>query len=209
MTSVLLGDIINSRKAADPSEWLQPLKKLLARYGKNPGGWIIERGDTFQLEITDPSLALQAALRIKALIKSLDVKELDVRIAIGVGKKSFQGERISESNGEAFIHSGETFESLKKIKQNLAIKTPWKALDEELNLLLKFASITMDKWTVSSAEIMYHLLMANKPLTQKDLTKKLNLNQSSISERMTRARSEEILELEQFYRTRIQQKLSL
>lgn len=209
MTSVLLGDIINSRKAADPAKWLQPLKKLLGKYGKNPGGWIIERGDSFQLEITDPSLALQAALRIKALIKSLDVKELDVRIAIGIGKKSFQGKRISESNGEAFINSGETFESLKKIKQNLAIKTPWTALDEELNLLFKLASITMDKWTASSAEIMYLLLMAPKPLTQKDLTKKLNLNQSSISERMTRARSEEIMEMEKFYRTRIQQKLSL
>ncbi len=183
--------------------WLTPLKKTLGNYGRNPKNWIIERGDSFQLEVADPSQALRAALKIKTLVRSLDIKELDVRIAIGVGEKSYQGTRVSESNGEAFINSGETFEILRKIRQNLAIKTPWAEMDAALNLMFRLASITMDKWSSSSAEVMYMQLMANKPLTQKELTKKLGLKQSSVSERLARARSEEIMELEAYYRSRI------
>lgn len=209
MTSVILGDIINSRKAGDPSQWLTPLKELLGKYGKSPRKWVIERGDTFQVEVSDPAVSLRAALRIKALIKSLGIKELDVRMAIGVGAKDFQGARISESNGEAFVNCGEKFETLKKIRQNLAVKTPWPDLDESLNLMLKLASITLDKWTPSSAEVMYLQLMANKKLAQKDIIKKLNLNQSSISERLTRAHSDEIMELEQYYRDRVTKQVTV
>ena len=203
MISVILGDVINSRSITDHSQWLNPLKKLLSTCGSQPLNWEITRGDNFQLELPEPEFSLQMALRIKRLIKSLGIRDLDVRMSIGIGEKSFQGTRVSESNGEAFINCGEKFESLKKIKQNLAIKTPWPTVDTEINLLLRFASIIMDKWTPSSAEVMYLQLMAKKPLSQKDLIKILELNQSSVSERLTRARSEEILELELFYRNLI------
>lgn len=202
MTSVLLGDIINSRKVTDHEQWLSPLKKLFRKYGKSPEVWEITRGDNFQIEIEDPASSLQAALQIKALTKSIGLN-LDVRMAIGIGNKTFSGQKISESNGEAFINCGEKFETLRKTKQNLAIKTPWPDVDQELNLMIKLASITMDKWTASSAEVMHLLLVAKQPLTQKDLIQKLGVNQSSISERMARAHTDEIMELEQYYRARI------
>ena len=50
-------------------------------------------------------------LRIKATLKG--IKNLDVRMAIGIGKREFTAFNITESNGEAFIHSGEKLESLK------------------------------------------------------------------------------------------------
>ncbi len=207
MVAVILGDVINSRKVSNHSIWLAPLKKLLKKYGSNPRTWEISRGDSFQLEVSKPELALEAALRIKSLIRSLDVKNLDVRMAIGVGEKSYQGRSVTESNGEAFINCGEKFETLKKIRQNLAIQTPWPEVDTELNLMLRFASLVMDKWSQPSAEIMHLQLMTARRLTQKELIRKLKLNQSSISERLTRARSEEILELEVFYRNLILKQL--
>jgi hypothetical protein len=206
MTSVITGDIINSRKS-DQEAWLVPFKKLLSQFGKSPKIWEISRGDTFQVEIADPEKSLLAGITIKALIRSLGIKELDVRMAIGIGDKTYDAPKISESTGSAFINSGEKFDSLKKIKQNLAVKTSWTEVDTEINLMIKLALMVMDKWSASSAEIVFVLLneifKSDKMLSQKELEKKLKLKQSSISERQTRAHSEGIIELEQFYRNKI------
>jgi hypothetical protein len=197
MISVITGDIINSRKVTDQKAWLVPLKKILSFYGKSPKSWEIFRGDSFQLEIDRPSESLMAALRIKAAIRS--VKGLDVRMAIGIGKKTYVAARISESNGEAFVNSGEKFEELKKIKQRLAIRTPWPRTDRQLNLMISLASIAMDTWSPGSAQLT-DLSLRYQDLSQKELGKKIKRTQSSVSERQTRAHLEEILELEKYFR---------
>jgi hypothetical protein len=200
MISVITGDIINSRKVTDQKAWLVPLKKILSFYGKSPKYWEIFRGDSFQLEVDDPGLSLMAALRIKAVIRS--VKGLDVRMAIGIGKKTYVADRISESNGEAFVNSGEKFEELKKIKKRLAIRTPWPGTDRQLNLMISLASIAMDTWSPGSAQLT-DLSLHYRDLSQKELGKKLKRTQSSVSERQTRAHLEEILEMEKYFREHI------
>lgn len=75
--------------------------------------WEIFRGDQFQLEVKNPENSLLVAIQIKALMKSL---KLDVRMSIGIGEKTHNSKKISESNGTAFINSGELFERLKKKK---------------------------------------------------------------------------------------------
>src|SRR5688572_22151866 len=122
VTSIITGDIINSRDT-HPTIWLPTLKKALAAEGKNQKTWEIYRGDSFQLEVKNPADTLLTAIRIKAKIKS--IKNIDVRMAIGIGEKEFPAEKITESTGKAFVNSGEKLESLKKEKQNLAIKTRW------------------------------------------------------------------------------------
>jgi len=205
MIGVITGDIINSREAGDQEEWLVPIKQIFKRFGKSPKTWEIFRGDSFQLEIAKPEDSFWAALLLKSSIRS--VRNLDVRMAIGIGEKSHDAARISESNGEAFINSGEKFENLKKQKQNLAIKTPWEELDEQLNLMISLASIAMDKWSQSSAQLIA-LSLQNKELSQKELGEKIDIGQSSVSERQKRAHFEEIMELENFYRRQITLKLT-
>ncbi|MHA4846906.1 SatD family protein [Flavitalea antarctica] len=197
MISVITGDIINSRKVTDQKTWLVPLKKILSQYGKSPKSWEIFRGDSFQLELEKPSESFMVALKIKAAIKS--VKGLDVRMAIGIGKKTYVAARISESNGEAFVNSGEKFEELKKIKQRLAIRSPWPRTDRQLNLMISLASIAMDTWSPGSAQLT-DLSLRFRDLSQKELGKKIKRTQSSVSERQTRAHLEEILELEKYFR---------
>ncbi|HEU4469630.1 MAG TPA: SatD family protein [Flavisolibacter sp.] len=204
MTSVITGDITNSRKIKRQDRWMVPLKRLLAKYGNTPSTWEIYRGDSFQLEVKDPADALLTAIKIKACIKS--IKELDVRMAIGIGQKSYRARRITQSNGQAFIYSGEKFESLKKFKQTLAIKSPWEELDMEINLMISLASIIMDKWSPISAELI-NLSLSNRKLSQKEIGKKLGRTQSSISERQKRAHYNEIMDLEAFYRKKVQQQL--
>ncbi len=209
MVAIITGDIISSRKIVHQEKWLSPLKNLLESWGENPKDWKLDRGDFFQVEINNIDEALKKALQIKALIKSVKpndenkkISTIDVRLAIGIGEKTYSGESISESNGPAFINSGEKFDVLKKENVTLGIKTPWKDFDEEINLFFKLASTFMDKWSVLSAELM--LIVLNNPnITQGDIGKKLGIKQSGVSKRWSRANINEILEVERIFRKKI------
>src|SRR6185312_4513291 len=114
MIAVITGDIINSKKL-NPKKWLKPLKAELEAIGPGPKLWEIYRGDSFQLMITNPAEALITSIKIKASLKS--VSGMDVRMAVGIGTKIHSAQKVTESNGTAFVHSGEKFEMLKKEKQ--------------------------------------------------------------------------------------------
>jgi hypothetical protein len=204
MISIITGDIIDSRKLTNPELWMNPLKTLFNGIGKQPSQWDIYRGDSFQIEIADPLQALWVAIKIKALIKSK--VDLGARMAIGIGSKDFTSSRITESNGQAFVYSGERYEELKKEKITLALTTPWDDLNRQLNVGIRLALIAIDSWSRSSAE--YVLLRMTAPeLTQVQLAEKLGINQSSVSARQKRSYYDEISEFEKLYRTMISLKL--
>lgn len=209
MIAVITGDIIASRKLANQEKWLIPLKKLLSKWGDSPKDWKLERGDYFQVEIKKCEEALIKAIEIKALIKSIapitahkKSSPIDVRLAIGIGEKTFTGESILESNGTAFIHSGEKFDVLKKENVTIGIKSPWKSFDDEMNLYLKLAALFMDKWTVSSAEL-FQIIFNNPSITQKEIGKQLGIKQNSVSGRWKRANVNELLEVNNMFQKKI------
>ena len=209
MVAIITGDIIASRKLVNQEKWLNPLKNLFSKWGDSPKDWKLERGDFFQVEITNSEEALLKALEIKALIKKVTplderkkISTIDVRMAIGLGEKTYIGESISESNGTAFINSGEKFDLLKKENRTMGIKSPWKSFDEEMNLYFKLASTFIDKWSVSSAELV-QIVLNNPNITQEEIGKKLGIKQSGVSRRWNRANLNEILELEKMYRNKI------
>ena len=82
MTSILTGDIINSRNVATQL-WLPILKDAFNAVGTSPKTWEIYRGDSFQVEINTIEDALLFAIKLKTALKKS--KNLDVRIAIGIG----------------------------------------------------------------------------------------------------------------------------
>lgn len=209
MIAVITGDIIASRKLVNQEKWLFPLKNLFATWGDSPRNWKLDRGDFFQIEIKNIEEVLKKALEIKALIKKVEpiaerkkISTIDVRLAIGIGEKTYSGESISESNGSAFINSGEKFDVLKKENVTLGIKTPWQTIDEEINLYLKLAGTFMDKWSVSSAELM-QIILNNPNITQEEIGKLLGIKQNSVSGRWNRANVNEIMEVEKVFRKRI------
>jgi hypothetical protein len=211
MTAIITADIINSRKLVNQEIWIAPLKKLLKSYGSTPEKWEIFRGDYFQIEIGDAEEALLLALKIKALIKSISVTErqkkvspIDVRMAIGLGTKEYAANRISESNGTAFIHSGEKFEKLKKEKTTLAIQSSFPNFDYEMNLYLKLAVIQMDAWTVNSA-VLFTTLFEDPEKNQTEIGAILGIGQNSVSGRFKRAHVDEILELDKMYRHKLKE----
>ena len=201
MIGVVTGDIIKSRGAKSPDIWLENLKKSLQFIQNDDSKWDIYRGDSFQIETTVKD-SFKDSIYIKACIKS--IPGLDVRLAIGIGSKSFEGEKITESNGEAFLFSGETFETLKKEKTTLKIKTADETLNNELNLYFKLALIAMDNWTENSAEIV-KLAIEQPEALQETLGKQIGINQTAVSTRMKRAHLDTILELDTMYRQKVNQ----
>jgi hypothetical protein len=205
ITSVITGDIIQSRRTNNPV-WLPKLKKALSLEGKTPRTWQVYRGDSFQVEVKDPAGAFLTAIRIKATIKT--IKNLDVRMAIGIGDKKYTSQRVAESDGEAFVHSGQKFETLKKLKITLAIQTNWPDFDREMNVCFRLAAIAMDNWTSTSAELI-QILASQPDLTQQTLAKRLGVTQPSISERQNRAHFDEVMELEKLFREKVTKLISV
>lgn len=209
MLAVITGDIIASRNLVNQDIWLKPLKDLFSTWGSSPKDWRIDRGDFFQLEIPVAEEALSRALEIKTLLKSLppltDRKKssaVDVRLALGIGEKTYSAESISESNGPAFIRSGEKFDVMRKENETLGISSPWAAFDEDINLFLKLAGTFMDSWSVSSAELV-KIILETPHITQEEIGKRLGIKQNSVSGRWNRAHVKEVLEVDRLFRKKL------
>lgn len=209
MVAVIKGDIVDSRKLKDQSLWIKPLKELLSSWGAPQKQWVIHSGDFFQIEITHPEDALKNIFEIKALIKKIAAKDptkkssvIDVRMALGIGEKTYSANNVSENNGPAYIYSSEKFDVLKKENISIGIKSYWESFDEEINLYLQLTRTFMDKWTISSAEIA-QIALNNPSITQQEIGKQLGIKQNSVSGRWNRAYINEILAVEHMYRKKI------
>ena len=195
ITAILSGDIVNSR-SVDASEWVKTLKKTLNTFGKSPKTWEIYRGDSFQLEV-DAKAALHAALFIKSEIKQH--RELDVRIAIGIGDKTYAAPKITESNGTAFENSGDCFNTL---KSTLEVKSPWAELDNEINMAIGLGLLTADSWSATNAFI-FKTALQNQDMSQLELAKKIKKSQSNISAGLKRSGYQELMKLIRHFEYRI------
>lgn len=197
MKAVITGDIINSRKV-NSSIWIKTLKEVLRDYGNEPQNWEIYRGDSFQL-ITNATEALEIALIIKLSIRKY--KQLDVRMSIGLGKIEYQAKKITESNGMAFINSGEQFQELKK--NTLAIKSPSKEFNNIFNVIFQLMMLFANNWTPSTSEII-KLALENPSLNQNQLAEILNKkSQSTISSALKRGGYDEILNVIGLYKSEL------
>ena len=198
MIVILTADIINSRKLSS-KKWMNDFKQLLNSFGKSPNDWEIYRGDEFQLEIKNPEDAFLIAFQIKAFFKSIN---LDVRMSLGFGDKTYKTKKITESNGSAFIRSGELFETLKKQKINLAVNSGNPDFDEEFNLMLQLSMSFMDGWLQQSAEFVL-VAIQNPTLSQEEIGLKLGINQAAVSRRQKRSQFELMLQVERYFRKKV------
>ncbi|PCE64696.1 transcriptional regulator [Sediminicola luteus] len=190
--AVITGDVIKSRDG-EPKEWLNILKDTLQQYGSSPKDWDVYRGDSFQLAIA-PQKALTAALHIKASIKQNKLH--DARMGIGIGTFQFEAQKITESNGQAFVNSGACFESLKT--QTLAIKTDQPQLNDSLNTMFGLALLTIDHWS-SPVSKTIKVALENPDKNQSQLAQLLNHTQSNTSKALKRGGFDEIMAMNAYY----------
>lgn len=119
--AVLTGDIVQSTQLTGEGrrqlhDGIGETDSELRRHfhGTIPYEVDVFRGDSWQLLVVEPRLALRVALFFRARLRSRfeDVK-IDTRVGIGVGGVDFLPEKgVSTGDGEAFRRSGWAYEDL-------------------------------------------------------------------------------------------------
>jgi len=161
------------------SVWLPVLEEALQRYAKK---FDIFRGDSFQAELPIEA-CFKFVFYLKARMKSLS--HLDVRLGIGIGEIDYSGDSVKNSNGQAFIYSGEAFDSLRK--DFVLIRSHWPEYDEPVNIMLELAMELSEKWTVNMAESVA-VALENPEANQKELAGMLKRKyQSQVSTELSKA----------------------
>ena len=100
----------------------------------------------------------------------------------------FGGEKVSESDGPAFLLSGKGMDELTKANRRLIIKAPWEQADRSLSLVTRFADDVISNWSGYSAETAFYSLAYNE--SQSVLAERLGKSQSTINGRISTARLE-------------------
>lgn len=196
MIAVITGDIVHSRKLSSEI-WISQLKEFLRKSLKSEQYWEIYRGDSFQIEV-EVERALQLALSIKALIKSNTT--IDVRMAIGIGEKNFQGSKITESNGSAFVRSGESFDDLKN--NTLIIRSPFDEFDDYFNPVLRLVGFISSNWKPITAQTIFYAL-THPDLLQKEIAEQLSKDKTTINKALKRGGYDELDDVFKLYAKKI------
>lgn len=116
--AVLTGDIVKSRDIAPRAKLITTLKEALDTVKKkHQAEYDLYRGDSFQVVVPSVPAAVMVAIiiRSKLITQSPKKSEMwDARISIGIGEISYKGEKITDSDGPAFLLSGNGMEELRK-----------------------------------------------------------------------------------------------
>ena len=184
MNGIITGDIIDSTSI--PIEHRKDLLTAISVISEelqvfSPLKCEIYRGDSFQIVVNRPEMAMLIAILLRAGLKSRIPKgskqNWDARIAVGIGEMEFISDSILVSDGEAFRLSGREFDELGK--RNLAIRTRWDDANEELKISTAFADDIITNWTSSQSLVIYMSLAYQ--MTQKEIAEKLGQSSQNIS----------------------------
>nr|WP_321451944.1 hypothetical protein [uncultured Carboxylicivirga sp.] len=157
------------------------------------------RGDSFQCVLNDQQKALVTALLFKTIFKMQSAdnktninkednirknwrqyKNLDIRLSVGIGDIEYLKDSLALSDGTALHHSGRTLDKMKQKGQKTIITTVNDALNKELEVELKLLDAITDKWTPTSAEVVFYLLQHKK---ETDIASILSISQSAVNQR--------------------------
>ena len=199
MISVITGDIVKSSSIRDENRaaLLALLKKTFGEINNtvlsaSPANFEIFRGDSFQVVISQPELALITAVLIRAGLRGVmpesppegtrPGRTWDARLSIGIGEIFFDAGTAVESDGPAFRFSGTLLDEMKKTGSRLGIRTPWDDVNGELRVSCSFADQIISHWSAYQAQAVYHQLSEN--LTQQKLAERLGISQPGVSNRL-------------------------
>jgi hypothetical protein len=194
--AVLTGDLVKSTKLS--AEELERVRATTKTAATNVRGWrpgLMEhdleffRGDSWQLLLMDPAMALRAAIYLRSVLRS--AVDVDTRIAIGLGSvEAIDSSRISLSTGEAFTLSGRALDQLPASKR-MTISLPARAsqLGPWMPVVAELCDGLIAEWQRRQAEIVSLALSPDAP-SQEDIAKQLKhpLTQQAVAKSLQGAR---------------------
>ncbi|CAD5272655.1 conserved hypothetical protein [Alteromonas sp. 38] len=158
--AVITGDIANSQQLSDTdlAHVLQVLtNELKAQSALFNGQYDVFRGDAFQVVIPEPESAMLVAICIRLALKAC-TPTTDVRISVGIGGVSFTDGKVKTGNGDAFVRSGRTLDSMKS--QFLAFSSDNEAFNKHASLLTAFVDSHMTSLTQTQSETLLAYIKA-------------------------------------------------
>lgn len=188
--AILTGDLIGSTKA-DPAAVEQAMTVLATTAGE-VSAWQADgadtrftrfRGDGWQMMLTDPALALRAAVTLIARLRASETG-LDTRLAVGIGQIDRPGsDDLSDAAGPAFERSGRALDAMKR-GDRMAIEGLAPARLQRSLLALIDERLT--RWTPEQAEAAALSLRPDSP-TLSEIGAKLGISPQAVSYRLTAA----------------------
>lgn len=183
--SVITGDIVKSSKLSLAHH------KLLVKVMKNSSKDLSKifpntlkyqpelfRGDSWQLLIKQPELALSIAMFYRAYLKSkMQISSIDARMAISIGTVDFI--ESSFGVGNAYKISGKALD--KKGKRKIRFVSDVIPNSDVIDLLIQNTDYISSKWTSRQSKIV---LLALQNMDQKSIASKLRITQSAVSQQI-------------------------
>lgn len=109
-------------------------------------------GDSWQMVLTAPVLALRAALFYRAgLLARMESHQFDIRMALAIGTIDFiPGNRVSQGDGEAFQLSGRAIEAMGK-GANMRLRFPRRPEESMLDVVVQLIDSLAARWSDKQA----------------------------------------------------------
>lgn len=191
MKGIITGDIIGSTSIPSGQRQLLPdaVTQAAADLERiSPLKCELFRGDSFQIMVERPELSLTIAVLMRAGLKRRTPRDnrtaWDARMSVGIGDVDYESEHLTVSDGEAFHYSGREFDKLGK--RNLAVRTRWDDVNEELAVSTSFADDIINGWTVNQAEAV--CLSLGDGMAQKDIAVQLGKTKQNVSKLLASAK---------------------
>lgn len=188
--AVLTGDIVNSEKIDSEHRALliRVIRDINSLQAWSPLSMDLFRGDSFQIVMENPSMALLIATMARAYIMANTPSESqimwDARISIGIGTVSFVSDTVVTSDGEAYRLSGRRLDSM--VKERLAVDTCWKDVNDELTVGIAFVDDVINGWTPIQAQAIYQSIA--RKLSQAEIACNLGKSQQAVSKILAAAK---------------------
>ncbi len=194
--TVIIGDLINSKKIKNRQEVQEKFQKTLARINQNyrssiASKFTISLGDEFQALLMDKKPIIQIILAIEAAMYPVQV-----RFGIGIGQinTEIDYENSVLIDGPAYHRARAMISELEKTEQqyeqreaNILISSADRPTREDrlLNASLSLVTVIKNQWTARQEEIIqsYRLNDGNQYKT----AGKLGIGQSSVSKALKAA----------------------
>lgn len=191
--AVITADLVNSTKLRPTLETqlVNTLKLELNSYETQ-----FFRGDSFQVFVKDVHESLRVAMICRTIgIKFSDTKKdvpSDVRLSIGIGKVQSPVRSLGSAKGEAFLLSGRALDQLQHTSSRFSISINNNLVQLALNVVADYVDAIFLKMTAKQAEVLMQLL---KNKSQREIAQQLKKSGSTINQRVTSARWDEIQKL--------------
>lgn len=159
--AALTGDIVKSSALA-PGQ-LDEVRRVIEQAFEEVDAWQpglvaakpdFFRGDSWQMVLADPALALRTAMYVRASLKAR--KMPDTRIAIGVGEvESLDREQASLSSGSAMTASGKALDKMgAKSRLMIALERADNSEARWIELAIFLVDIMTGHWTSGQAGVV-------------------------------------------------------